>query len=158
MPEELNQLKWTNEKIDLTDRKVSRHICVGNCKANNRSHFASSEGFQTLHWAVDKNGKLWHKGKCGGHDLLRINVAPQSETTEEEHLVGISEWTACDEQAPTYEARMEKFRIFHEKRMAEIRRRNEYRSARRAARRKRGWNAGRFQNHRKDSDDPSPSS
>ena len=115
-----------------------------------------SEGFQTLHWAVDKNGKLWHKGKCGGHDLLRINVAPQSETTDEEHLVGISEWTACDEQAPTYEARMEKFRIFHEQRMAEIRRRNEPSVTRRAARRKRGWNAGRFQNHRKDSDDPQP--
>jgi len=150
-------MKWTNKKVDLSDTEVSRHICVGNCNANNRSHFASKEGFKTHHWAVDKNGKLWHKGKCGGKTLLRSIGKKEIETTEEEHLVGISDWTACNEQAPTYEAQMEKFRIFHEKRMAEIRRRNKLASEKRAARRKRGWNAGRYQKHRKDSGDPSPS-
>jgi hypothetical protein len=141
-------MKWTTKQTDLSDTKVSRRICVGNCTVNIRSHFAKPSGFIKHSWAVDKNNSLWFKGKCAGWDLLRNEPKKEEIELDDVKLVGISDWTDLDETSVVPEsARMEKFRLLLVERLrlhnAEVTRR----SAARTARRSRGWNAGKNQTH-----------
>ena len=116
-------MKWITTKSDLSNTKVSRHICVGKCSVNTRSHFASGQGFVKQAWAVDKNNNLWLKGKCAGWELIRSESKKEQTELDEPQLIGISEWTdlSSDEEV-TREAQWERFRKFHAKRMAEIER------------------------------------
>ena len=114
-------MKWITTKTDLSNTKVSRHICVGKCSVNTRSHFASGQGFVKQAWAVDKNNNLWLKGKCAGWELIRSESKKEQTELDEPQLIGISEWTDLEsDEEVSRKAQSAKFRRFHAKRMAEI--------------------------------------
>jgi hypothetical protein len=76
------KISWKTIK-ETVNEKISRHICVGKCSVNTRSHFATKNGFSATHIGFNKNGKAMYKGLCGGHPLNRQVVEDSSDSNGE---------------------------------------------------------------------------
>jgi len=66
-----------------------------------KAHFASKKNFEKSHWGYNSAGKLWFKGRCGGHPLNRGSAAKQC-TKDEGKYHAAPEWHEIERWTPKF--------------------------------------------------------
>ena len=98
------KITWKTIK-ETVNEKISRHICVGNCSVNSRSHFATKNGFKATHIGFNKDGKAMYKGLCGGHPLNRKVVEDSSDSSNGEYRAQL-EWVPIEDATLALQRKM----------------------------------------------------
>ena len=84
-----------------------------------KAHFASKKNFEKSHWGYNSAGKLWFKGRCGGHPLNRGSAAKQRTKDEGQYHAG-PEWHEIEKWTPKFASRAREAAMREEIRLSEM--------------------------------------
>lgn len=84
-----------------------------------RAHFASKNDFEKSHFGYNSAGKLWFKGRCGGHPLNRGADSAKRTETQGRYHAG-PEWHEIEKWTPKFASRARSAAMREEIRLSEL--------------------------------------
>ena len=114
----MGSIKWTDVEHNLEEKPTNR-ICVGHCTVSVRAHFARKKNFEKSHFGYNSAGKLWFKGRCGGHPLNRGSAFAKRTEIEGQYHAG-PEWHEIEKWTPKFASRVREEAVREEIRLSEL--------------------------------------